>query len=142
MKKIISFNRASQLSTAILGLLSLFHLIVIIGIIIFDYVPNEFLWGGRMKTKDELLQFEIISLAVSFFCVIIILIRSQSIKIKLLLGFSRVILWILFILFLLNTVGNLLAESSFEKSFALLTLILSTLCLRMALEPTKKKPEK
>lgn len=142
MKKIISFNRASQLSTAILGLLSLFHLIVIIGIIIFDYVPNEFLWGGRMKTKDELLQFEIISLAVSFFCVIIILIRSQSIKIKLLLGFSRVILWILFILFLLNTVGNLLAESSFEKSFALLTLILSILCLRMALEPTKKKPEK
>ena len=139
MKKIISFKAATHLSTAILSLLSLFHLTIIISIIFFDYVPNEFLWGGRMETRKELLQFEILSLIVSLFCVLIILIRSQSIKFSVLLGFSRVVIWLLFILFLLNTIGNLIAESTFERVFALLTVILSILCLRMALEPIIKK---
>lgn len=139
MKKIISFKAASRLSTAILSLLSLFHLTIIIGIIIFDYVPIEFLWGGQMETRKELLQFEILSLIVSLFCALIILIRSQSIKISVLLGLSRVVIWLLFILFLLNTIGNLIAESTFERVFALLTVILSILCLRMALEPINKK---
>jgi hypothetical protein len=139
MNKIISFKQAAYLSTAILSLLSLFHLIVIIGIIVLDYVPNEFLWGGRIETRDEFLQFEIVSLIVSIFCIFIILVRSQSIKISALLGFSRVVLWLLFVLFTLNTIGNLIAESIFERGLALLTVILSVLCLKMALEPINKK---
>ena len=139
MKKIISFKKATQLSAIILSLLSLFHLAVIIGIVFFDYVPIEFLWGGQMETKEELLQFEIISLVVNVFCVFIILIRSQFIKVSALLGFSRAVIWLLFLLFLLNTVGNLIAESTFEKFFALLTVVLSVMCLRIALEPINKK---
>ena len=135
MKNIVSFKRATQLSTMILSLLSLFHLIVILGIIFFDYAPNEFLWGGRMETIDQLLKFEIISLVGSVFCVIIILIRFKSRKSSIFFYFSRVTLWLLSILFMFNTVGNLMAESRFEKVFALLTVILSILCLRVALEP-------
>jgi hypothetical protein len=56
--------------------------------------------------------------------------------ISIFIDFSRVTLWLLFFLFILNTVGNLIAESIFEKFFALITVILSILCLRMALEPT------
>lgn len=135
MKNIVSFKRATQLSTMILSLLSLFHLIVILGIIFFDYATNEFLWGGRMETIDQLLKFEIISLVGSVFCVIIILIRFKSRKSSIFFYFSRVTLWLLSILFMFNTEGNLMAESRFEKVFALLTVILSILCLRMALEP-------
>lgn len=135
MKNIVSFKRATQLSTMILSLLSLFHLIVILGIVFFDYAPNKFLWGGRMETIDELLKFEIISLVGSVFCVIIILIRFKSRKSSIFFYFSRVTLWLLSILFMFNTAGNLMAESRFEKVFALLTVILSILCLRMALEP-------
>jgi hypothetical protein len=98
--------------------------------------PIKLLWGGKIKTIDELLKFEIISLVVSIFCLIIVLVRSQSL-ISIFIDFSRVTLWLLFFLFILNTIGNLIAESIFEKSFALVTLILSILCLRMALEPTK-----
>lgn len=135
MKNIVSFKRATQLSTMILSLLSLFHLIVILGIVFFDYAPNKFLWGGRMETIDELLKFEIISLVGSVFCVIIILIRFKSRKSSIFFYFSRVTLWLISILFMFNTAGNLMAESRFEKVFALLTVILSILCLRMALEP-------
>jgi hypothetical protein len=98
--------------------------------------PIKILWGGKIKTIDELLKFEIISLVVSIFCLIIVLVRSQSL-ISIFIDFSRVTLWLLFFLFILNTIGNLIAESIFEKFFALVTLILSILCLRMALEPTK-----
>ena len=136
MKNIVSFNLAVQLSVIIFSLLSLFHLTVIIGIIFFDLAPIKLLWGGKIKTIDELLKFEIISLVVSIFCLIIVLVRSQSL-ISIFIDFSRVTLWLLFFLFILNTIGNLIAESIFEKFFTLITLILSILCLRMALEPTK-----
>jgi hypothetical protein len=98
--------------------------------------PIKLLWGGKIKTIDELLKFEIISLVVSVFCLIVVLVRSLSL-ISIFIDFSRVTLWLLFFLFILNTVGNLIAESIFEKFFALITVILSILCLRMALEPTK-----
>ncbi len=136
MKNIVSFNQAVQLSVIIFSLLSLFHLTIIIGFMFFDFNPIKLLWGGRMKTVDELLKFEIISLVVSVFCLIVVLVRSQSL-ISIFIDFSRVTLWLLFFLFILNTVGNLIAESIFEKFFALITVILSILCLRMALEPTK-----
>ena len=135
MKNIVSFNQAVQLSVIIFSLLSLFHLTIIIGFMFFDFNPIKLLWGGRMKTVDELLKFEIISLVVSVFCLIVVLVRSQSL-ISIFIDFSRVTLWLLFFLFILNTIGNLIAESIFEKFFALVTLILSILCLRMALEPT------
>jgi hypothetical protein len=111
-------------------------LAVITGVIFFDYAPIKFLWGGKIKTADELLKFESISLIVSVFCTIVILIRSQSLN-SILIDFSRVVVWLLFIFLMFNTIGNLIAESSFEKFFALITAILSLLCLRMALEPTK-----
>jgi hypothetical protein len=135
VKKIISFRQAVNLGTLILSLLSLFHLVIILGIYFFDFVPIEFLWGGKMETRSELLQFEIISLLVSVFCVFIVLVRSGAIKISGLLGFSRVVLWLLFVLFIFNTLGNLIAETIFERVFALVTIVLAISCLRMALEP-------
>lgn len=139
MKKILPFNQAIKFSLILFGLLILFHLSIIIGIVIFDFVPIEFLWGGRMETKGQLLNFEIISLLVMVFCLMVVLLRSERIKMPALAGFSRVVLWILFVLFIFNTVGNILAETAFEKGFAIITILLAVLCLRMALEPIEKK---
>jgi hypothetical protein len=139
IEKIISFKKASYLVLGTFCLLSLFHLIVIIGILIFDYVPNEYLWGGRLKTREEFLQFEVLSQIMSFFCLIIVLIRSQLINITALLPFSRVVIWLLFILFIFNTLFNLVSNTIFEKVFSVITIILSILCLRLALEPIVKK---
>lgn len=134
MTKLIGFQRAVQLSLVLFGLISLFHLGVIIGILAFDFAPVDFLWGGQMSTKEELLSFEIVSLVVMVVCILVVLIRSQRIKLSALIGLSRVILWILFVLFLLNTVGNALAKTNFERSFTVVTLLLAFLCLRMAIE--------
>lgn len=135
MEKLISFQRATKLSRDIFILLALFHFLVIIGIVFFNYVPSDFLWGGQIQAKEEFLKFEIISMLIAVFCVFIVLIRSESIKIPALLVFSRVVLWLLFALFLFNTIGNILAKTTFEKLFVIVTLPISFLCLRMALEP-------
>ncbi len=139
MKNLITFKKAGQWSAILFGLFVLFHLAVLMGILLFDYAPVEYLWGGIMTTTEELLMFEVISLAAITFCLITVLIRMKMIRLPGLLVASRVTLWIITLLFFLNTVGNLLAQSTFEKFFAIITLLFALLCLRMALEPIKPR---
>jgi hypothetical protein len=139
MKRLIGFRPAIRITLVVFGLLMLFHLVVVIGIAFFDYVPIDFLWGGRMETKEQLLVFEFVSVLISALCFIIVLIRAGSLKVPAMMTFSRVALWILFVLFALNTVGNLFAKTAFEKSLSAVTLILALLCLRLALEPLSHK---
>ena len=91
-----------------------------------------------METSEELLNFELISLFLSMLCLTAVLIRSGRIKYSKLLSVSRIFLWILTALFVLNTIGNLLATSLFEKFFAVVTVIIALLCLRLAIEPINK----
>jgi hypothetical protein len=133
MRKLISFKRAAQLSLFLFGLFILFHLSVIMGIVFFNYVPVDFLWGGKMETREQLLGFEIISLFVMVLCCIIVLIKSEWIRIPKLKGAAGIALWILVVLFALNTIGNIYAKTTFEKSLAIITVMLAILCLRLAL---------
>ena len=133
MRKLISFKQAAQFSLYIFTLVILFHGVIIVGILLFDFVPIDYLWGGRMETRDQLLGFEFISLLIMAVCLLVVLVRSERIKIPALAGVAKVVTWILFFLFLLNTVGNALATTTFEKFFAVVTALLAFLCLRLAL---------
>jgi len=138
MKKILSFKLATQICLVLFVLLILFHFPIIIGIVIFDFVPVDFLWGGRMETKEQLLVFEIISLLIMALCFFIILIKSEKFKLPGLMRAAEIAVWFLIILFFLNTIGNVFAKTTFERFFAILTGILVILCLRLALEKTSK----
>jgi hypothetical protein len=138
MKKILSFKLATQISLVLFVLLILFHFSIIIGIVIFDFVPVDFLWGGRMETKEQLLVFEIISLLIMALCFFIILIKSEKLKLPGLMRAAEIAVWFLIMLFFLNTIGNVFAKTTFERFFAILTGILVILCLRLALEKTSK----
>ena len=137
MKQIVSFKLATQMSILLFGLLILFHLSIGIGIVIFDFVPVDFLWGGRMETREQLLGFEIVSLLIMALCLFIVLLKSEKIKLPRLMRAARIALWILFLIFILNTIGNILAKTTFERIFAIVTGILTLLCLRLALEKIK-----
>lgn len=134
MRKLLSFKQAGQLSIILFGVITIFHLAVLIGIFFFDYVPVDFLWGGRMETREQLVGFEIISALISLLCIFVVLIRTGLISMPKLIKITGIVLWILFILFLLNTIGNIFAKTTFEKFFALLTAIISLLVLRLAIE--------
>jgi len=102
--------------------------------VFFDFAPLDFLWGGRMKTAEELLVFEIISLVTAFVILFLILVKAKKLNFPKLAGIANVGMWVLFAVFVLNTVGNIIAKTTFEKCFAVVTLILALLMLRMALE--------
>ena len=101
----------------------LFHLLVLTGVIPFSGV-----WGGRLETVQDMYRFETVSILINIL-VLFVLIQKRK---NLLEGSPNkvinVVLWIFMGLFLLNTVGNLFAESVVEKVLATpLTLIISVL---------------
>tara|TARA_R110002012_G_scaffold100808_1_gene239580 strand:+ start:139 stop:585 length:447 start_codon:yes stop_codon:yes gene_type:complete len=134
MRKIIDFNTAILASLFILGILALIHIAILTGILFFDYVPIDSLWGGKMKTVAQLLNFEIVSLLTSIIFFFLLLIRSKWLNQPKLLKVTRVAMWVAFTFFLLNTIGNVLAKIKFERMFAIVSGVLALLFLRIAIE--------
>ena len=134
MKRIISFQFAAKASLVIYVIFIIFHLAVISGILFFNFVPLDYLWGGRMQNREELLSFEIISLIIQSLCLFLTLIKARFLHISQLESVAHVGMWVLFAIFLLNTVGNILAKTNFEKMFSFITGMLALLTLRLALE--------
>ncbi|PQB03322.1 hypothetical protein BST83_18650 [Polaribacter filamentus] len=100
----------------------LFHLCIMIKI-----VPYEISWGGRLKNDFEMYIFETISVIINLFLFSILLIKGKYLRAFISMKIVNVTLWIFFIVFGLNTIGNILAKTNFEKFFTLLTLAFSIL---------------
>ena len=130
MKKLISFKLAGDFSIVILILLIVFHILVMAGII-----PHTIVWGGRIEEGESLLKFELFGLATSLLFLFIILAKSEYLKLKKYRKIINVAVWIMFVWFLLNIVGNLFSTASPEKLiFTPISIILSILVFRLAIE--------
>ena len=113
----------------ILSLFILFHLLVILNVIPFGVV-----WGGTMKDRSQMLTFETVSIIINILMLAVAAIKAGYLKISINQVMVRVILWIMFALFVMNTLGNLLSHNQFEKIvFTPVTLILSIFSLRVAI---------
>lgn len=108
---------AIKIMLGLLALVMLFHLTILLKII-----PYEITWGGRLKNDTDMYVFETVSLIINIFLVFILFIKGNYMKAYLSMKAVNVILWIFMVLFGLNTIGNILAETNFEKFFAILTL--------------------
>ncbi len=129
MKKIISFEFAAKASFVLYLLFIVFHLLVIAGII-----PQNIVWGGRIESKDELIIFEVISIIILLLCLLITHFRNKYVNHTKFNKVTKAGMWLLFILFSLNTVGNLFAVSILEKAlFTPITILLAFFALRLAL---------
>jgi hypothetical protein len=114
-------QKAGWLMTIIFGLTIIFHLLVLIGVI-----PYNIVWGGRLNSQADMIQFETISLIVNFIFLFVILIKMRWIKAGIPAKFLNGIIWIMCGLFLFNTLGNLLSIDYWERViFTPVTLILS-----------------
>jgi len=90
-------------------------------------IPYSVTWGGRLENDKEMYLFESVSIVLNGFLVWILLMKDGITKQFFSNKTLRIILWIFFILFLLNTIGNLFAKSILEKQFAILTGIIAFL---------------
>ena len=104
------------------ALVTVFHLLILVRLI-----PYEITWGGKLKTVEEMYVFETLSILINSFFVFILLQKGEYIRYVMGRKTVNIILWIFFVLFTLNTIGNLFAETNFEKYFTLLTLLSSVL---------------
>ena len=106
----------------LIATVSLFHFAILTHLI-----PYETTWGGRLKSDGEMYAFESASILANLFLGFVLFIKGEYILKSAPSRAVNLILWAYLILFGLNTIGNLFAETLFEKSLSLLTLTFSYL---------------
>lgn len=120
----------------VLGLLSLviiFHFCIIAKVI-----PYSIAWGGQIQNDTEMYVFESISIVVNLFLNFILLMKGNYLKFQFSEKAMNVVLWVFFVIFILNTAGNIFAKSNFEKLFAALTLLFAVLIWKILRKGTNE----
>ena len=131
MRNWISAKLAGNTLLISLILLSIFHILVLTGI-----VPSNIVWGGRSSNSaSNIIALELIALLVTLIFILIVALKAGYLKISKLKKVATVGIWIMAGFFLLNMAGNLSSPSLVEKMvFGPLTLIMALLAFRLALE--------
>lgn len=130
MKKLLTAKQAGNTLLVIFSLVVIFHIVALLG-----FVPTNMVWGGRLETREELVVFESISLVIILIAIALVCIRMGYLDLPRLLSVAKVAMWILFALFVLNTIGNAFAETNLERyAGGFGTLLLSFLSWRVAVE--------
>jgi hypothetical protein len=116
-----------QLLIGISGLAILFHILILTKVI-----PYSIAWGGRLKSDQEMYVFEFISIFINAFFVFVLLQKGELVKPLFSAKALSIILWAFFVLFVLNTIGNIFAQTNMERFFTLLTLLNAVLIWRIS----------
>lgn len=115
----------------ILGLLFVFHLLVLFGVI-----PYDIVWAGKITNGKQLFTMEALSLLILVMAAMIVSLKMGYLNILQNSAITSIGMWVLFALFALNTIGNLTAKEPIEKyGFGLLTAVMALLALRLAIAP-------
>lgn len=131
MKKLISVKLAGIILLAALGLLAIFHILVLLGVI-----PADIVWGGMIQgVPSNLVTLETVALLVTLLFIVIIAAKTGYVQAGRLSGVVNIGVWLIFAYLLLNTLGNLASGVSFETLvFAPITIILALCAFRLAIE--------
>ena len=126
----IGFQFAVRTMIILLIVVLVYHLVIITGLI-----PYEVVWGGRLETKSQMYNFEAVSILVNLFILLIISIKGSYIHVNIPDLAITIFLWIITVLFILNTIGNIFSKNLLEAIiFTPFTLLSAILCLRLAIE--------
>lgn len=131
MNKLISAKWAGNLLLGALGLLAVFHTLVLL-----QAVPAGIVWGGVIENSPEsLFPLEMISLLVTLLLAVMVAAKAGYIeapKFKKLVNLS---IWLVFAILILSMLANLASGVSFENLiFAPVAVILAFCAYRLAIE--------
>ncbi len=131
MKTLFSPKLTGGILLLALALLAILHVLILFGI-----VPAGIAWGGQVGgSPGNLVVLETIALLVTLLFALIVAVKAsfiRTIRFKRAAGLG---IWLVFVYFVLNTVGNLASGVTAERLlFAPITILLAVLALRMALE--------
>lgn len=131
MKKLISARQAANLLLIALGVLVVFHVLVIVGAI-----PADIVWGGRIGDSSEnLILLEATAVTVALIFAVIIAAKIDYLKVPRLEKVVNIGTWLVFGYFVLNVIGNLASSASLETLvFTPISIALAVLSWRLAIE--------
>ncbi|MHB0756266.1 hypothetical protein [Polaribacter sp. M15] len=98
----------------------IFHILVF-----FQIIPYTIVWGGKIKSISEMYILEGVALLIMLFIGAVVSMESRLVKTIFTAKTIKRILLIFAVFFILNTIGNLLAETIIEKCQAIVTLYLA-----------------
>jgi hypothetical protein len=111
-----------RLAVFLLAIITAFHLCLLVKL-----VPYGIVWGGRLKSDNEMYAFEAISIIMNLFLIVLLLMKGHYLRFAFNEKLVNVVLWVFFLIFILNTIGNLAAKTSIEKGFSIVTFLLAIL---------------
>ena len=130
MKEIVSVKIALYIILFILCAVIIFHVLVLL-----ETIPNNIVWGGRIKNRQELIILETVSISLNLLMLLPCFIYAGIIKAKVNPTFLIICFWIMFVLFAFNTVGNIFSKNLFEAYvFTPITTILALCCWVIAIK--------
>jgi hypothetical protein len=131
MKKLISTNLAGNILLAAIGLLLIFHILVLSRVI-----PADLVWGGMIQgAQTNLVTLEGIALVITLLFLLIIAAKTGYVQARKLSAVVNIGVWLIFVFLLLNTLGNLASGVSFENLIAApITIFLALCAFRLAIE--------
>jgi hypothetical protein len=123
---LFAFNTLLVLTTGVL----MYHFLILT-----EVIPFTAVWGGRLRTQDEMIQLESLSILVNALFLMVLYLKIRRYRAGQSVTWINATLWLFVVLYLLNTLGNLVSFSSLETIvFTPLTLILALFTARLALE--------
>lgn len=126
----LDFKLAINVMLVLLAAIILFHILVL-----FQLVPWQMVWGGRLDNLHEMRLFEIISITINVFIAIVIATKGGYVRGILPAKVVSPALYSIVVLFALNTLGNIFSNSLLEALiFTPVTLLCAVLCYRIAIE--------
>ncbi len=128
MKALVSERLALHCLLAVFLATTIFHVLVVTGV-----VPFGMVWGGRLRSHSQMLTFEAVSLTITLLMLAAVAVKAGYVKLMVPQRVMTVVFGLMFLLFLVNTFGNLASKNELEKLlFTPLTLVLALLSLRVA----------
>lgn len=125
----VSMRTTSRFLLIAFSAILVFHLLIVTGV-----VPYEYVWSGRLQNQQQMLRFETVSILITLWSLLIVLLRSGLTRIPVPDLLITVNLWALSGLFILNTLGNLMARTSHETLvFTPVTAIIALALIRLAI---------
>ena len=131
MNKLISMKLAGNLLLGSLGLLAMFHILVLLRVI-----PADIVWGGAVQNSTtSLFPLEMISLLVTLWFAVVIAAKAGYIKAFRFQAAVNIGVWVVFAILLLSTVANFASGVAFENLiFAPIAVVLAFCAYRLAIE--------
>ena len=129
--RMVFFYKMKAIQFALHAMIFIFACTIVFHLLVLTQVlPYTIVWGGKLKSIEDMFSFEIASIFTNILFLITVLIRAEYIKKIKSPKFIKALFWLMMVLFLLNTIGNLFAETNIERYvFTPITFILFVLSI-------------